>query len=566
MNSNSGKVDAVVVGAGWAGLYMAHRLQQLELNVRVLEAGSGVGGTWFWNRYPGARCDIPSLNYCYSLPEIYKDWVWTERYAGQEEIERYANYVADTLDVRRLITFNTSVERLRFNEAAHTWRIETNNGESIEARWVFMAVGGYSAPLKPNIPGLDSFSGELYYTQRWPEHAVSFKGKRIGVIGTGSSGIQTITEIGRRAEFDKLYVFQRTANFAVPSVNYPMEPADQEEFKKNYEEFWAQVRESGSGTFRDIPPTTVADMSDDAFEAYMGRAWKIGGPGVTLGIADLMTSKAANERVAEYLRAKLRQRVKDPKVADMLTPRGFFIGARRVACETGYYEVFNQPNVTLVDVKADPIERFTENALVTAGGRRFEMDMLILATGFDSGTGAWLRVDITGRDGAKLADRWAGGPLTYLGIAVSGFPNMFGLAAPGSPSIRGNVLVSIEQHVEWLTGLMQYALQHDIDIIEATPAAEADWTKHVARVADSTLLTHDDTQYMGANVPGKPRVYLAYAGGLPVYRIVCDAIRKNGYEGFTLSRDGEKINAGSPDWSGLPKEAAPRMRYGALVI
>lgn len=566
MKNDRTRADAVVVGAGWAGMYMAYRLRELGLKVRVFEAGSGVGGTWHWNRYPGARCDVPSLNYCYSLPLLYKDWVWSERYAGQQEIERYANYVADTLDIRDIITFNTRVERMRYDEDKNSWRVWTDREDIVDAHWVFMAVGGFSAALKPDIAGIESFQGELYFTQKWPAHEVSFAKKRIGVIGTGSSGIQTVTTIGQQAAFEHLYVFQRTANFAVPSVNHPMDRTYQENFKATYEDFWKQSLESGSGTYRSVPPVAVADMPEEEFQALMNRAWAVGGPEVTSGISDLLTSTVANERVANYIRSRIRERVHDPKVAELLSPRGFYIGARRVACETGYYEVFNRPDVTLVDVKSDRIARITGNGIVMESGRAFDLDMLILATGFDSGTGSWLQVDITGRDGVKLGDRWSEGPTTYLGVLVSGFPNLFSLAGPGSPSIRGNVLVSIEQHVNWLSELLQYCVEQEVDLVESAAAADEEWTRHVARVADSTLLTHDNTQYMGANVPGKPRVYLCYVGGIPVYRMICDAVREKGYEGLELSSKGEKVNPGPAHWSGPPKEAGPRMRYGSLVI
>ncbi len=566
MKKDIERIDAVIVGAGWAGMYMAHRLRALGMNVRIYEAGAGVGGTWYWNRYPGARCDIPSLNYSYSSPLLYKDWIWSERYAAQPEIERYANYAADKFGIRDAIAFNTTVEKMRYDEAANTWRVTTEDGKAVDAQWVFMAVGGYSAPAKPKIPGIDEFTGELNFTQRWPEHDVDFKGKRIGVIGTGSSGIQAITTIGQRGGFAKLSVLQRTANFAVPSVNHPIDAPYQAEFKRTHGAFWKKVLESGSGTFHELPPVKAATMPEDEFQAYMAQSWAIGGPGVTAGISDLMTSKEANERVSEYIRAKIRARVKDPRVAELLCPRGFFIGARRVACETGYYEVFNDPKVELIDVKSDRIARMTQTAIVTESGREIELDMLVLATGFDSGTGAWLKVDIAGRGGVTLAQAWADGPATYLGLSVAGFPNLFSLAGPGSPSIRGNVLVSIEQHVDWLADMLRYAQDRGVDRVEATADAQESWSAHVAGVANATLLAHDDTQYVGANIPGKPRVYLAYTGGIPVYRMVCDAVRTNGYEGLVLAKAGEKVNLGAATWSGLPKEAAPRLRFGATVI
>jgi cation diffusion facilitator CzcD-associated flavoprotein CzcO len=566
-------VDVVIVGAGWPGMYACYRLRGLGLGVQVFEAGSDVGGTWYWNRYPGARCDVPSLNYCYSIPQIYDTWNWTERYAAQPEIEKYARFVADELNLRPSITFDTRVNSTIYDETAGRWLVETSSGERVSARWLVMATGGYSAPLKPNIVGLDSFKGELYYTAKWPGEDISYKGKRIGVIGTGSSGMQVTTQLGTEDEFDHLYVFQRTANFAVPAVNHPLDPEYQAEFKKTYADYWAQARQSGSGTVRQVRSTTVADMTDSEFEAYMAEAWRIGGPQILNGIVDLMVSEAANARVSEYLRRKLRERIDDPALADLLSAKGLFLGARRMLNEDGYFEVFNNPRVELVDVRSDPIIQLAEYGVMTQSGRLYELDMLILATGFDSGTGALMRIDIRGRDGLEFHEKWAAGPVTFLGACVSGFPNMFIIAGPGSPSIRSNELVSIEQHVDWIAELLARSINDQVDTVEAEASAEERWTDHVAAIANSTLLVRDDTQYVGANVPGKPRVFLAYAGGVSLFRWISEAVRDSDYEGcdsdyegLSLLRGAVRVNAGDREWSGPPRDPKLETRFGASVI
>jgi cyclohexanone monooxygenase len=435
VNSGSGtetrEADAVVVGAGWAGMYMIYRLRQLGLDVVGVEAGGDVGGTWYWNRYPGARCDVPSQKYSYSFtPDLLPDWSWTEEYATQPEIERYAQQMADRFGVRDCIWFDTQIVRAEYDGAA--WSLRCSRGRRLHAPLLFMATGGYSHPITPDIPGFDDFAGETLWTARWPQRPVDLAGRRVGVIGAGSSGVQTSTAIAEQ-DVEHLYVFQRTPNYAVPSRNHPLSDEERDEFRRNRVAYWAAARQSGTGTLYDVTPRPVAELSEDEFVAHMDSLWRVAGTAIVFGVSDLLTDERANQRVADYLRARIRERVKDPLVADKLCPTTHLVGSRRLVVESGYYEKFNQPNVTLVDVAADPIERITRDVVVVAG-EEIPLDVLVLATGFDSGSGAVLAVDPVGVAGEPLSRQWSDGPSTYLGVRVSGFPNLFVLAGPGSPS------------------------------------------------------------------------------------------------------------------------------------
>jgi cyclohexanone monooxygenase len=552
--SHPNRDDVIIVGAGFAGLYMLHRLRESGFRVRCFEAGSGPGGTWYWNRYPGARCDIHSLAYSYSFSkELEQEWEWTELYAAQPEIERYANHIADRFDLRGSIAFDTRIESCLYNEADHTWTVTTDKGETRRARYLIMATGGYSVPAKPQLPGLETFKGEAFFTNQWPLHKVDFSGKRVGIIGTGSSGVQTATAVAAEP-IKHLSIFQRTANFIVPGWNRPADPEYTREFKAGYDAFREAARWTGNGTLfpkvkslGQLTTGPIAHLEGDALKARLEELWVTGGLYFFGGVSDLMTSEVANERVSEFFRQKIRERVRDPKLAELLTPRGFFIGERRIISENGYLEIFNRPDVSLVDVKADPIEAITPNGVKTRD-REYPLDILILATGFDSGTGAMLKVDVRGKNGQHFRDKWTDGPITYLGLMANGFPNMFMLAQPGSPSIRSQVLVSIEQHVEWVSDMLQHARNSGVVEIEAGREAEEAWTTHASEVAMKSLFARSETQYVGANIPGKPRVYLAYLGGVGLYRKTCDAVRDNGYEGFRLrTRDGALL--GSETWS-----------------
>lgn len=563
--SESERLDAIVVGAGLGGLYALHKLRSDGLRVRVLEQGSGVGGVWYWNRYPGARCDIPILNYSYSFSdEIRREWKWSERYAAQPEIERYANYVADKLDLRKDISFNSAVTTAQFDAETAEWVVTTEHGERVRARFCVMATGGFSEPIVPNIEGIESFEGQIYYTTQWPDKPIDISGKRVGVIGTGSSGVQTITALGKQDAFDQLYVFQRTANFAVPAPNYPLDVEYQEQFLENFPTYWQAALNSGAGAYNEGPEGPIADLSDDEFIKRMEEGYSIGGPSTLAGVSDMVTNEAANGRVADYVRARIRERVQDPKVAEILCPQGHFIGSRRVIYENGYFEVYNNPKVTLVDVHSAPIRRIYPTGIETAE-QRHELDALIFATGFDSGTGALMKLDLIGRDGIRIQDKWASGPHTYLGVMMAGFPNFFVITGPGSPSIRSNVIVSIEQHVEWISDLIHHMREEGVESVEPTPQAEAAWTEHVAQIADATLLTRDDTQYMGVNVPGKPRVFLAYVGGIDVYRLICDQVARNNYEGLRFTNGQDVLCPGGSQWSGPPPtDQLPRFRNSVI--
>lgn len=561
------EVDAVIVGAGWAGMYTLIKARELGLRAKIIEAGGGVGGTWYWNRYPGARCDVPSFNYSYSFDDdLQQEWEWSERYAGQPEIERYANHVADRYNLRSDIIFDTRVSSATYDENAGTWTLATDTGTTVVAKWAIFATGGYSAPVEPTIPGWETFAGETYFTAKWPDHPIDYAGKRVGVIGTGASGMQAITTLAEE-DLEKVLVFQRTPNFVVPGHNRVMSAEEVAAIKDNYAAYRQRALMAGSGTVYDGPVATIATLSDEEFIAHMEASMAVGGTSVLGCARDLLTNAEANERVQEYLRAEVRRRVKDPALAEKLSARGHYLGARRVLIENGYLEVFNSDRVELVDVKADPIVEITPEGIRTELALH-ELDILIFATGFDSGTGALAKIDIRGRGGERLADKWAAGPTTYIGIAVAGFPNLFSLAGPGGPSIRSNVMVSIEQHVEWLADLIAYAERNHISVIEATATAERQWTDHVNDMVGKTLLTRDeDTQYWGANVPGKPRAYLAYVGGTRAFRTIIDDVRDRDYEGFALWDSGGRVIEGRAlDWSGPRADGSIQTRFSTEII
>lgn len=557
--------DAIVIGAGWAGMYMLHRLRLLGLRVRVLESGGGVGGTWYWNRYPGARCDIPILNYAYSFsPELVAGWTWSERYAPQPEIERYANYVADTLDLRRDIQLNARVASAVYDAGNARWAVTLTTGDTLSGKYCIMATGAFSEPKKPDIPGIDSFEGDILYTARWPRTPVQLTDKRVGVIGTGASGMQVISALAHEP-VDRLYVFQRTASFATPAHNRPMDRSEIDAFVAGLDDYRRSIRRTGSGMLQEGPSGPVSGLSDSDFEDRMRQSLRIGGPSVIGGIADLLSSEVANKRVSEFLRRTVREQVKDTATADVLCANGYMLGARRILLESDYFEAYNQDHVTLVDVKRNPLVEITARSIRTTAAE-YDLDTLILATGFDSGTGAVLRIDVQGSS-QELKEAWKDGPTTYLGVMTHGFPNMFMIAGPGSPSIRSNVMVSIEQHVEWISEFVEYLEKNAVRAVEPSEAAEQAWTRHVADAVDATLLRRDrDTQYFGANVPGKPRVYLAYVGGVDAYRIICEDVRDKGYEGFYFNPESPRRAATRLAWSGPRDDGSISMRFGSPVI
>ncbi|WP_437605190.1 NAD(P)/FAD-dependent oxidoreductase [Sorangium sp. So ce834] len=531
-----GRFDAVVVGAGFAGLYMLYRLRQLGLSARVYEAGSGVGGTWFWNRYPGARCDIPSMDYSYSFsPELQQEWKWTERYATQPEILRYLEHVADRFELRRDIQLGTRVTAAAFDEGTGRWTIRTGDGASVTAGFLIMATGCLSAAKAPDLPGIERFQGERYHTSRWPHGGVDFRGKRVGVLGTGSSGVQIIPVIAEQAA--RLFVFQRTPCFSVPARNAPLDPAYEAWMKESYAEYRRKARETRAGVVMEVNPKSALEVSPEERERAYKARWEQGGTSFLVTFSDVMRSREANETAAEFVRSQIRATVRDPAVAEALCPREYPLGTRRLCVDTRYYETFNRDNVTLVDLKSSPIEEITERGLRTRSAEH-ALDCLVLATGFDAMTGALTRIDLRGRGGASLKQRWADGPRAYLGIAVAGFPNLFTITGPGSPSVFSNAIVSIEQHVEWIADCLAYLRARGLERIEATAEAEDRWGAHVREVADGTFYPLANSWYVGANIPGKPRVLMPYAGGVGAYRKRCEEVAAQGYAGFALSKAG----------------------------
>jgi cyclohexanone monooxygenase len=530
-------LDAVIVGAGFAGLYMLHRLRGLGLSARVFEAGRGVGGTWYWNRYPGARCDVESMDYSYSFSdELQQEWKWTERYAAQPEILTYINHVADRFDLRRDIQLETRVTAAVFDEGTSRWSVQTDRGDRVAARFCIMATGCLSTAQVPRFEGLETFQGAWYHTGHWPHQGVDFTGQRVGVIGTGSSAIQSIPIIARQAEH--LFVFQRTPNFSVPARNAPLDPDYERRVKSSYPDYRRQARESRIGfVVERREQSALAVQPEERHREYEAR-WSRGGLGFTSIFEDLLTDKDANDTAAEFFRAKIRAIVRDPAVADALAPRDYPIGTKRLCVDTGYYDTFNRDNVTLIDIRKAPIEAITPEGLRTRD-QAYALDSIVFATGFDAMTGALLGIDIRGRSGQTLREAWAEGPRTYLGLAVAGFPNLFAITGPGSPSVLSNMIVSIEQHVDWIADCIAYLREHGRACIEATAEAQEAWVAHVNEVGNLTLYPRANSWYMGANVPGKPRIFMPYIGGVGAYRQKCDDVAAKGYEGFRLT--GAKI-------------------------
>ncbi|HYE93404.1 MAG TPA: NAD(P)/FAD-dependent oxidoreductase [Terriglobales bacterium] len=525
-------VDAVVVGAGFAGLYTLYKLRGLGLSAQCFEAGSGVGGTWYWNRYPGARCDVESMDYSYSFSdELQQEWRWSERYAAQPEILEYANHVADRFDLRREIQFDTRVTSAVFDEGAARWTVETDRGDRVSAQFCIMATGCLSDAQLPNIPGRESFAGRSYHTGRWPHEGVDFTGQRVGIIGTGSSAIQSIPIIATQAAH--LYVFQRTPNFSMPAHNAPLDREFERKVKASYAEYRRQARESRVGFVTERSGDSALAVSPEEREREYERRWNRGGLGFSATYADLLLDQRANDTAAEFFRAKIRQIVRDPAVAEALVPKDYPLGTKRLCVDTDYYATFNRDNVTLVDLRVTPIEAITPRGV--KAGNEYIVDSLVFATGFDAMTGALLKMDIRGRAGQRLGEKWAAGPRTYLGLAIAGFPNLFTITGPGSPSVLSNMIVSIEQHVDWIADCLAYLRAQGQATIEATAEAEERWVAHVNEVGHMTLYPKAKSWYMGANVPGKPRIFMPYIGGVGVYREKCDAVARKGYEGFALA-------------------------------
>ena len=531
--TSGGEFDVVVVGAGFAGMYMLHRLRQRGLSVRVIEAGDGVGGTWYWNRYPGARCDVESIDYCYSFaPELLEEWRWRSRYPTQPEILEYANHVADRFDLRRDIQFSSRVTGARYDEGGQLWELEIDGGDRLRARFCVMATGCLSAARTPPIPGVETFRGSIYHTGQWPHEPVDFAGQRVGVIGTGSSGIQSIPVIAEAAAH--VFVFQRTPNFSLPANDRPLDEELVARVEGDYLAYKDRARRSRAGVPLPPPERGALDVDEVARREVYEDRWERGGVAFMTAFNDLMVDEDANRTAAEFVRAKIREIVDDGDLAERLAPRDHPVGSKRICIDSDYYATYNRDNVTLVDIRETPIVALTPTAVETAGAS-YELDSVVFATGFDAMTGALLAIDPRGRGGRALSEKWAGGPRTYLGLMTAGFPNLFFVTGPGSPSVLSNMIVSIEQHVEWIDDCIAHLREHDLATIEATVEAEDAWVQHVNSVASRTLYMQANSWYLGANIPGKPRVFMPYVGGVGPYREICERVVANEYEGFLLS-------------------------------
>jgi len=535
MTSDTKKqLDAVIVGAGFSGMFMLHKMRGLGLAAKVIDAADGIGGTWYWNSYPGARCDIQSVEYSYRFSdEVQQEWNWSERYAAQPEILRYLEHIADRFDLRRDIQLGTRVQTAEYDEEACRWRVGTDDGGTIEAQFLIMATGGLSAPYVPDIPGQELFKGQSVHTGIWPRDGVDFAGKRVGVIGTGSSGIQCIPLIAEQAEH--LTVFQRTPAYSVPAGNHSLDPDWLIDFKKGYSEFRIKndATMGGFGCEHPINDQLALEVSEEERQRQYEHRWHDVGGLLFLGAyADLLTDPAANQTAAEFVRNKIRDAVDDPDVAELLCPTTM-IGCKRLCTDTNYYQTYNRSNVSLVDLNASPIEAITETGLRTAQDS-YELDCIVFATGFDAMTGAISRIEVKGRGGRRLSDKWADGPVNYLGVGTAGFPNLFTIVGPGNPSVLTNMVSTIEHHVGWVAECVDYMRSNSKRSIEVTPDAEVDWVAQVNAIADATIFPTCNSWYLGANIPGKPRVFMPYLG-LPPYREKCAEVVADGYSGFDLT-------------------------------
>ena len=529
--------DVIVIGAGFSGMYLLYRLRQSGFSVKVLEQGGDVGGTWYWNRYPGARCDVESMQYSYSFSEeLQQEWNWSERYAPQQEILKYAQHVADRFHLRSDIAFNTRVDRAAFDENSNVWEISTSDGRIARAQFVVLATGCLSNARVPDIKGLSDFRGSVYHTGHWPHEGVDFTGLRVGVIGTGSSAIQSIPVIAGQARH--LTVFQRTPNFSIPAHNAALTDEERQAFRKDYPEIRRFAREDArNGIYAELPDRGALDDGENARRAKFEERWRKGGLTFMLAYNNLVLDQAANDTAANFVRQKIAEIVADPATARLLQPDNHPIGTKRICVDTDYYATFNRSNVTLVDIRPEGIEEIRPNA-VRVRGKDYELDALVLATGFDAMTGSVAKMDISGRGGRTLNRKWAEGPKTYLGLMSEGFPNLFIITGPGSPSVLSNMIVSIEQHVDWIADCLAFMRSRGLEVMEATGEAEERWVAHVNEVAQMTLYPQANSWYMGANIPGKPRIFMPYIGGVGVYRRICDDVAARGYEGFVMTAGG----------------------------
>ncbi|RRO17078.1 NAD(P)/FAD-dependent oxidoreductase [Saccharopolyspora rhizosphaerae] len=524
---------------------MLHRLRDtLGLRARVFDVAADVGGTWYWNRYPGARCDSESYFYSFSdrlSDELLEEWTWSERFAGQPEILSYLQHVAERFDLYKDIQFETEVVAAEYDESTGRWTVRTRDGNEVTATYFITAVGCLSTTNLPDFPGRDSFRGRWYHTGLWPHEGVDFTGQRVAVIGTGATGVQAIPEIAQQAEH--VHVLQRTPNYDIAGGNRPMSAEDGRAIKDNYREIWRTTRETGFGFPYRTPERTALSVPDEERQRIYAEAWERGGFRLGTTFSDLLQDEAANETAAEFLRARIRDKVRDPEVAELLSPRDHPFFTKRPPLENGYYETFNRENVTLVDVREAPIQEITETGVRTADAE-YEVDSIVYATGFDAMTGTLFKLGIRGRRGIGLEEKWAEGPSSYLGLTTHGFPNLFMITGPQSPSVLTNMPVAIEQHVDWITDCLRHLRDRGLDTIEPLPEAERDWVDHHNEVTETTLLPRANSWWVGANIPGKPRRLYPYVGGLDVYRQICDRIAADGYDGFALGTSGATTTGG----------------------
>ncbi|MDP7390529.1 MAG: NAD(P)/FAD-dependent oxidoreductase [Alphaproteobacteria bacterium] len=528
-------VDAVIVGAGFSGLYLLHRFRKLGLTTRVLERGGGVGGTWYWNRYPGARCDVESMQYSYSFDaELQQEWHWPEKFSAQPDILAYANHVADRFDLRKDIDFDIEVKAAHFNETTRRWRIETDKKDKITAQFFVMATGCISTAQTPNIEGLDNYQGNTYHTGNWPHEKIDFTGQRIAVIGTGSSGIQAIPVLAEEAAH--VTVFQRTPNYSIPSQNERMTSDYEASWKEKYPKLREEMRYTGHGSIKDLNDKSAMSVDEEERQETYKKRWAIGGAGFLTSFNDLLFSQESNDTASEFVRNQIRRIVKNPETAELLAPKTYPIGTKRICIDSGYFQTYNRENVDLVDISEKPIQRITREGLIV-NGREFEFDSIVFATGFDAMTGTLFNVDIRGRNDLALKEKWYAGPRTYLGLMSEAFPNLFMITGPGSPSVKSNMLVSIEQHVDFVTESIIYMRELGLEMMEPDVAAEDDWVDHVQEAANKTLFPRANSWYMGANIPGKPRLFMPYIGGVGTYRRICEEVVADNYEGFRFEAE-----------------------------
>lgn len=535
------RFDVIVVGAGFGGMYAVYKFRQMGLKVLGFEAGGDVGGVWYWNRYPGARVDLPSIDYSYAFsPEIEQEWTWSEQFASQPELMAYINFVAEKLDLRRSFQFNTRVVSAIWDEARKLWKVKTDRGEAVEATYCVMATGPLSIPKDPEIPGIKRFKGELLRAAKWPHHPVSYAGKRIGVIGTGSTGIQIVQEIGPQA--GELFVFQRTPSFTMPMRNQKLEPDYMAEVKRNYAGIREAARNSAVGGVRPQSTRAFFSVTPSQRRELLEDAWKQGGLAMLGTFADLMTNEEANEHVAEFVRGKIDEVVKDPAIAEKLKPRGYPIFARRPCLDTSYHETFNLPNVHLVDCFEDPIVEITEKGVRTQSGE-IALDMLIFATGYDALTGALAAFEVVGHPGRTVAEKWKNGARSHLGLMMEGFPNLFMTTGPTGPAALANIIRISEHDVDWIAALITHMDKHGLSAVEPTRQAEDRWMDIVAKLAERTLITKAKTWWVGANVEGKAQGLTLFTGGFQRYREHCAAAAEAGYREFTFEHAKESVPA-----------------------